>query len=224
MLYSETVKQGTLELVRIFSADPILKEFHLVGGTALALQFGHRKSVDIDMFSDKPFDAKAIAAYLAEKYHAENLRSLSNGVWSDINEVKVDMMSHQYPWIKPPQNTDGVRMVSTEDIAAMKINVIHGKGTRLKDFVDMYFLLEKFSLNKILDFYQQKYPDTNRGMARYSLNYRKNIKKDIVEYTGEPLTIRQVNARMKAAIFNPDKVFEPVLQKKSQRKSKGQRF
>ena len=220
MLYTETVEPGTLELIKEFSADPILKDFHLVGGTALALQMGHRKSVDIDFFSDKPFNAKAIASYLAEKYHAENLRSLSNGVWSDINKVKVDMMSHQYSWLKSPQTIEGVRIVSTEDIAAMKVNVIHGKGTRLKDFVDMYFLLEKFSLNKILDFYQQKYPDTNRGMAKYSLNYTGNIKKDIVEYTDEPLTTRQVNARMKQAVFNPNKVFDPS-QKQVKKKSKG---
>lgn len=223
MLHTETVEQRTLELIKQLSADPILKDFHLVGGTALALQFGHRKSVDIDMFSDKPFDAKAIMAYLAKKYQAENLRSLSNGIWSDINEVKVDMMSHQYPWLKPPQTIDGVRMVSSEDIAAMKINVIYGKGTRRKDFADMYFLLEKFSLNRILDFYQQKYPDTNRGMAKYALLYTKKIKSDVVEYIGESLTTRQLNARIKAAVFNPDKVFEPVLQKISLKQSKGQK-
>ena len=223
MLYTQTVEPGTLELIKKLSADPVFSNFHLVGGTALALQLGHRISIDIDMFSEKPFDAKVIVAHLKEKYLAEDLRFLTNGVWSSVNNIKVDIMSHQYPWLKPPQNIEGVKMVSAEDIAAMKINVIHGKGTRRKDFADIYFLLEKFSLNKILDFYQQKYPDTNRVMAKASLLYTKELKNDIVEFIGELLTTRQINARIKLAVFDPDKIFESVARKESKKKSKEQK-
>lgn len=225
MLHQETVDPSTLELIRRICNDPLFNNFHLVGGTALSLQLGHRKSVDIDLFCHQPFDAKVIADHLEKQYDATIDRHLSNGVWCYIKDVKTDIMSHQYPWLEAPLHLDGVRMVSLRDIAAMKMNVIHGKGTREKDFADIYTLLEHLPLATILESYQQKYGDVHLDMARYSLLYRKDIKKDSIEYTIRPVSSREMTRRFKQAVLHPNTIFQSpppsLLTRKARSSRKG---
>jgi hypothetical protein len=82
MLHQETVEAETLALIKRLSSDPAFKEFVLVGGTALALQLGHRKSIDIDFFSAKVFDTKAMGEYLKEHYEGVDVRVLGNAVFA----------------------------------------------------------------------------------------------------------------------------------------------
>lgn len=77
-----------------------------------------------------------------------------------LNEVKIDIVNYTYPWLDDVVYKDGIRLASPRDIAAMKITAIEGRGTK-KDFVDIYFLLKKYSLKNLLDFYSQKYPDSS---------------------------------------------------------------
>ena len=79
-------------------------------------------------------------------------------------------MNYTYPWLDDVVYKDGIRLASPRDIAAMKITAIEGRGTK-KDFVDIYFLLKKYSLKNLLDFYSQKYPDSSSFMAMKSLAY-----------------------------------------------------
>ena len=81
-----------------------------------------------------------------------------------LNEVKIDIVNYTYPWLDDVVYKDGIRLASPRDIAAMKITAIEGRGTK-KDFVDIYFLLKKYSLKNLLDFYSQKYPDSSSFMA-----------------------------------------------------------
>ena len=106
MLHYEAVEPATLELLKQVQRIPFLSETRLVGGTSLALQIGHRKSVDIDLFGE----------------------------------------------------------------IAMKITAIIGRGTK-KDFIDLAFLLDYFSLDEILNFYEKKYPEASRFMAIKSVAY-----------------------------------------------------
>ena len=154
MLHLETITPETLALIRELQEDEIMKGFNLVGGTTLALLIGHRMSEDIDLFSESPFDSSKLAEHLKDKYKAENIRTLKNAVFCFIRDVKVDILTHQYPLINPVINEGGIRMVSLEDIGAMKLNVITDSGRRLKDFIDMYSLLEHRSLRDFFDFYE----------------------------------------------------------------------
>jgi hypothetical protein len=97
MLFKERVDPKTLDLIRELLADEHLEKFVLVGGTALSLQMGHRISVDIDLFNDKAFDAPTLASHLSGHYKTENLTILKNGIFCFINDIKVDILSHQYP-------------------------------------------------------------------------------------------------------------------------------
>lgn len=170
MLSYQTVSPNTLELLKQLSRLDFLIDTRLVGGTSLALQYGHRNSVDLDFFGNISTDNETIR---------ENLRTVGN--LSIIKEtprikiylldgVKVDFVDYSYPWIDASINVDGLCLASPKDIAAMKINAIEGRGTR-KDFIDIYFLLQHYTLQELLDFYVAKYPENSLFRAILSLSY-----------------------------------------------------
>jgi hypothetical protein len=175
MLHKETVKPGTLDLINQLMQDQQFNSFYLVGGTALSLRLGHRESIDIDLFNTSDFDSDKLAIHLQKEYGAQVKRRKSNYVSGNIREVDFDLIAHKYPSVKSPEIIQGIRMMSMEDIAAMKINAIVNSGTRIKDFIDIHYLLKELSCESIIDFYCSKYSDVDAGMARSSLLYHKDI-------------------------------------------------
>ena len=171
MLRKESVDETTFDLIRQLQEKDYLREFMLVGGTGLALQIGHRKSDDIDLFSIPGFDQVRMLENL-ERDFGFQLDSLErNTLKGSIARIKVDLLTHPYPLIKPPLSFDNVRIASMEDICAMKINAISNDGTRVKDFIDIYYLFNAFDLNIMLRLYQEKYKLRNKFHALKSLNY-----------------------------------------------------
>lgn len=171
MLSIRTIEPDTLELLRCLSAQPELQQTRLVGGTALALQYGHRMSVDLDFFGTIPEDKDLLidaVRRIGETTVTNRTRMILQMV---VNQVKVDFVDYsRYPWIDEPIQGDGFVLASDKDIAAMKVNAIIGRGTR-KDFIDMYALLQHYSLAEILSFYKQKYPEYSEYRALLSLTY-----------------------------------------------------
>ena len=149
MLHEETIAPATLELLKTLMNDSNLPDFRLVGGTALALQIGHRISVDLDLFTDTPFDVEECQATLQNNYGFIPTYIQHQNLKGNIGNVKVDCIAHQYPWIKPALKEEGIRLASLEDICAMKLNAIAGNGTRLKDFIDIAWLSSRFSFNEM---------------------------------------------------------------------------
>lgn len=209
MLHEETVERGTLALIKKISADDNLKDFILVGGTALALQIGHRRSVDIDLFNPKGFDSKVTAAYLQNRYNAEEGTAIKNALFTRIDGIKVDIVSHRYNWLQPSREIENIRMASLDDIAAMKLNAIVGNGTRLKDFVDLYALLEYRTLEQLTNAYTERYPDMNATIAKNALLYHEEIKfKNKVDFVKRDLKWPEIAERLKQAVLQPKKSFE----------------
>jgi hypothetical protein len=171
MLQKEAIEPRTLQLLKVLQADSMFAQFHLAGGTGLALQLGHRLSVDLELFSLAPFDSGFYLEYLEKNYQFALDYSAISTLKGSIDGVKVDFIAHTYNLILPVLETEQIRIYSLADIAAMKVNAIAGNGTRSKDFVDMYFLLEVYSVHQILGFYQNKYNDRNVFHALKSLNY-----------------------------------------------------
>ncbi len=171
MLHKETVGTTTLELIKQLQSDRYFQDFILVGGTALSLQIGHRISVDIDFFTQEDFDVPTMLEYLEQKYGFQEQYSHTNTLKGIINNVFVDLLTHNYKSVRPYVEIDGIKMASKQDIAAMKVNAITGSGTRIKDFVDIYFLLKEFSFSDIIDFYKTKYSTRNDFHAIKSLVY-----------------------------------------------------
>lgn len=212
MLQQEAVEKGTLDLIKRFMADQQFNAFYLVGGTALALKIGHRKSIDIDLFTDTLFNAAEVASHIETSYQAINVRSLKNGVFSIVDGVKVDVIAHQYPLLNAIEEVEGIRMLSLLDIGAMKLNSIHGNGTRLKDFIDVYALLEHLPLQELLQACECKYPDINTAMARNALLYHNDIEhSEKVDFIGKEIAWPVVAERLKQAAANPQLTFGSEL-------------
>jgi predicted nucleotidyltransferase component of viral defense system len=171
MLSFRTIVPDTLELLKRLTQEPFLKDCRLVGGTALALQYGHRSSIDLDFFGTFDIDGDEMFEILSSYGNIERLQTSKIVRVFTINGVKVDVVNYsRYPWLEEPVEEDGLRLASPKDIAAMKIGAIEGRGSR-KDFVDMYFLLQHFSMEEILDFYAKKYPNYSLYRALMSLTY-----------------------------------------------------
>jgi predicted nucleotidyltransferase component of viral defense system len=171
MLSIQTVQPDTLELLKAISAQPEVKELRLVGGTALALQYGHRQSVDLDFFGRLPEDKDELIDVVRRVGDVTVLNRSKIILQMVVNQVKVDFVDYsRYPWIEEPILGDGFVLASDKDIAAMKINAIMGRGTR-KDFIDLYVLLQHYSLTQIMDFYRQKYPEFSEYRALLSMTY-----------------------------------------------------
>ena len=177
MLHKETIDAATLELLKRLMGDERLQSFVLVGGTSLALQMGHRISVDLDMFTEKEFEADELREYLERNYHLQTDYLAFATVKGEIDGVQVDCIAHAYPWLKPFVLEEGIRLASLEDICAMKLNAIAGNGTRIKDFVDVAHLSSVFSLQQMLDFYEEKY-NANPLMPLKGIVYFADINKN----------------------------------------------
>jgi predicted nucleotidyltransferase component of viral defense system len=170
MLYYETIEPELLELLNKLLDIEEFKELRLVGGTSLALQYGHRKSVDIDLFGSLNLSLNEISDLISSCGKSTQLkRSAKINIFS-IDGIKVDIVNYHYPWLNPVLLEDNLRLAQPEDIAAMKISAITGRGTK-KDFIDLHELLKHFSLESILGFYERKYADGSIYLALKSLNY-----------------------------------------------------
>ena len=162
MLFKETIEPSSLELLKRLQSTNLLKEFHLAGGTSLALQIGHRISVDLDLFTQNDFETNQILEFLEDSFNFHLTYSSKNTLKGNIGDVNLDLISHKYPLINKPIQIQEIRLLSIPDIAAMKLNAIAGNGTRSKDFVDIYFILKQFSLSEIINFYKTKYSNRNQ--------------------------------------------------------------
>lgn len=170
MLQTQTVSTELLELLKSIMNSAFFSDYILVGGTALALQFGHRNSVDLDFFANKEIDEDKILEELKKLGKVQKISGSRSVLICSINGIKVDFVNHRYPFLDRSIVIDSVRMASPKDISAMKLNAIEGRGTK-KDFIDLYFLLEKFSLNEMIAFYNEKYIDHTDFMMLKSLTY-----------------------------------------------------
>lgn len=175
MLHKSTVDPATLELLISLQGKAYLKEFYLVGGTALSLYLGHRKSIDIDLFSNFEFDSSELLEKLQQDFNFEIFSTAVNTLKGSINQVKIDFIAHRYPNINDPLQIDNITLLSIQDILAMKLNAIATSGQRSKDFIDIYFALSRFDLDNMLDFYQRKYNQTNVVHVLKSLIYYDDV-------------------------------------------------
>jgi len=157
MLEKNTVAPGVLELLKKLMKEEALTSFCLADGTALALQIGHRISIDIDLFSESPFNSLDLSQILQANYGFLNTGYGKNTLHGTIEGIKIDILTHGYPYIRPWKLEEGIRMASIEDIIAMKLNAIIISGTRVKDFYDIAELSSRYSLKEMQDAFYLKY-------------------------------------------------------------------
>ena len=158
MLRKETVEPATLELLKRIVAVPELEQFRLVGGTALSLIFGHRKSIDLDLFTDQPLEKDILVPALEDNFgEIITINNRSKSIYQCIiKNVKVDFVSVRDPFLNPIQIIEQIPFADTKDLIALKLNAIKGRGVK-KDFWDLARLLQIYSLNDLFQFYHDRY-------------------------------------------------------------------
>jgi hypothetical protein len=203
------ISPETFQLIQQLQSFPQLKDFFLVGGTSLALQLGHRNSIDIDLFIQSDFSDDALVSFLAKEFEFKEIFRRKNTIISLINNVKTDFIKHDYPFILPPITEEEITYLSKEDIAAMKFHAIIQSGRRLKDFIDIYYLLHHFSMRKMISFFTTKYNYSNAMIAMKAVNYFDEIDESVdPPHLLNQITLNQIKKRIREATLEPNKIFK----------------
>ena len=119
--------------------DVFSDEFYLAGGTALALQIGHRTSIDLDYFSTRPIDTVALKDKLFHFFASHEIEITfedTNTLWCSIDEIKVSFITREDKLLKPIITDDSFRLASLEDLTVMKLSAICGRD-EYKDYFDL---------------------------------------------------------------------------------------
>lgn len=188
MLYKKAISSELLKLAQKLQSIKELKGFRLVGGSALALQLGHRTSVDIDLFSDRTIDKINLPNTLSSYFpDVREMLPTSFGITCYITNMKADFCFDGGKFIRPPKKENEIIMASLEDIIAMKLNAISNRATQ-KDFFDIGVLTDIFSVKKMVQFYRERYPFMNvRGpidcLKKYYLAGEENPVQPLVPLT-----------------------------------------
>lgn len=188
MLQSQTVEPRTLELLKGLMTIPELEKFALVGGTNLALRFGHRLSIDLDLFTNEEFDPNSLFDAIVKVFpDTEQAGIQKNMLFMYINDIKVDVVLIPYPYLQPIEEIEGVRMVSVPDIIAMKLHAVSTRGVK-KDFWDIAELLNYYSLAEMVQFFKAKYSKHDIWHILRSLIYFQ----DAEQQTQDPDPLKKV--------------------------------
>lgn len=188
----------------------VLGSTRLVGGTALSLQIGHRKSDDLDLFSTETLDGLAVQELLVGKYGFIPSVITENTLIGFIHGVKIDVIFHPFPWLEEALEEDGFRIAAKDDIAAMKMHAIINSGKRPKDFVDIAFLSMYFSYNEIKQLLLKRYPAYDPLMADRAMVYFGDIDENLIpeiNMIGYEFDFGRIMKRIIKMTDNPDKVY-----------------
>jgi hypothetical protein len=169
MLQQNAVPPATLELLRNISALTPLESFGLGGGTNLALRMGHRLSVDLDFFTNNPFDTSSLFQIITKKFSsAELLFEQNQTMLFSIDDVKVDFVLYPFPWLMPFDKTEVAMLLHMNDIIPMKLQAVSNRNAK-KDYWDIAALSEQYSLDEMLRLFTTKFPQIDTGFIIHSL-------------------------------------------------------
>jgi len=179
-LFKQGISDSALTALGVIAATQFGKQFYLAGGTAAAIQLGHRLSVDLDFFCLEEFDGSELARQLEQKQiRLGKLKPSFGALHCVIEETKISFLQYQYPLLRDTIEYKGAQLASLLDIALMKITAIASRGAR-KDFIDLHFILKNLSLQEVLDHFPEKFPIEKIDPYHYikSLTYFEDAEND----------------------------------------------
>ena len=188
-MHSEAIDEKTKRIFTKISKCDFIQNFYLAGGTALAIQLGHRESIDLDFFSNKKFKVADLKKRLSEignySLDSEDERTLNGS----LDNVKLSFFYYGYDQLCSFVDFEGVKLADERDIAAMKVDAISSRGTK-KDFIDLYFLLKKYHPLDLIGFFEKKFSNIkyNRIHILKSLTFFKDA-----ENTPMPIMLNDVD-------------------------------
>lgn len=177
--HREVISQAVEHALQDLSGEPLLGRFYLAGGTGLALHLGHRRSLDLDLFTAEPFDPDKVVSTLQKLPDFSLAAKSSDTLHVVVRGIKVSFLGFLYPLLFPSATFGGVQIADPRDIACMKINAIAGRGTR-RDFLDLYVASRRFGLRELLGMFKQKYAQANYSVVHVlkSLTFFEDAEKD----------------------------------------------
>ena len=152
----DILPEEQLRLFEKLSSQSFINDFYLAGGTCLALQIGHRKSVDFDFFIPADFKTSDIVNILTQLGNYQRENEERNTINGSLNGVRISFFGYRYNIIEDFTLYNNIRLAGMKDIAAMKLEAIAGRGSK-KDFIDLFFILQQYNLEDIFSFHAQKY-------------------------------------------------------------------
>lgn len=164
-MFTETLFGNTKHALAILGKSHLMDNAYLAGGTACALQIGHRISVDLDFFTAQEFDAKELIKSLKKIGKFEVERLAWGTVLGTMEGIKFSIFVYKYPVLFPYKSIFKINILDLRDIAAMKIDAIGTRGIK-RDFIDLYFICkEGITLEETLSFYDRKYGELSSNIV-----------------------------------------------------------
>ncbi len=207
MLQTQTVTPATLGLLKQINGLQEIEHFCLVGGTNLALRYGHRISVDLDFFSRGKFNSNDLVSTITKNFrHFELVFQKNQTLIFDIEGVRVDFVQYPFDWLHNFEIIDGIRFADVEDIIPMKIQGIENRKSK-KDFWDIACLFEYYSIAEMFQIMEKKFPFIDTGHLIHSFSNFEDA-----ELQPDPLVLNDwtwelVKERIKAAVLVYTKSF-----------------
>lgn len=191
-MFTTVLPKNQTQCLALLGREKILpKNSYLAGGTALALWYGHRESVDLDFFTPDSFDQGVLSDKLSEIANFSSRRTDKDTLIGEINGVAFSIFRYSYPLIFSLTDYEGINMLDPREIGAMKIGAVMNRGTK-KDFVDLYELsyYQNISLDSCLEIYKEKYGNFESGVYSFLLGLSYFVE---TERTEMPKMFRKVN-------------------------------
>lgn len=171
MLQKNTLPEHSLELLTRLSPGLVELGFYLAGGTALALRYGHRISVDLDFFKTDEFEVSEVLELIERCTQGFKILNQTEGSLSVIaDDTKVEFFRYKSELLEPTGLLEGIPFSSIADNAVMKLSALVNRGTK-KDFFDVAELLKHFTLGDLLDDYSRKFSHHDPFMVVKSLTW-----------------------------------------------------
>ena len=199
----ETVTPQLREVLQLVSLQAFADRFYLAGGTALALQLGHRPSVDLDFFSDHDelldTSRHAISAALEKQAVVEVREDVIGNLLLKVNQLSVGFFSYGYPLLEAVSTAGTLRLASLADIGLMKMDALMMRGAR-KDFIDLYCLAQTIPFDRLLELRPCKYPRSSNFeiMLLESLTNFDHAERDLMPRLSIPLDWEQIKSSFEA--------------------------
>ncbi len=155
-MHEEVINKKTKRVLAALVRSNLIKDFYLAGGTALALQYGHRKSIDLDWFKQQSFNTVKLKRDLAALGKIVVDSEEKDTFNLNLAGVKLSFLGYPYKLLFPLLNWQGIKIADHRDIACMKLDAVSSRGSK-KDFIDLHFFLQDYSLADLLKLFAKKY-------------------------------------------------------------------
>ena len=177
--HPDTVSLALQQTLTELQQASVLLPFYLAGGTGLALQLGHRHSEDLDFFASESFDSELVLQNLGRLGGLSVLAKSPQTLHVQFRGAKVSFLDYTYRLLLHLAVFQGAKVADARDIACMKISAIAGRGTK-RDFIDLYFAAQRYGLPRLLELFQEKFPEVNYSSIHLlkSLTYFEDAEKD----------------------------------------------